>query len=264
MVLNGETRLFPIIGDPIAQVRSPEFLGAILERRGANAIVPPLQVKPADLADTVRVLKRGASVHGILATVPHKVAMLEHADELSERAAFVGSVNILCRRAGCWVADNVDGVGYVTGIRHEGFEVAGQQVLLVGVGGAGAAVALEFLQQGAALLAIHDLNTQRRDSMIQRLQDRFPGRVTVGSDDPGGFDLVANVTPVGMRDGDPYPVTVEKLQARQFVAEAITKPAVSPLIAYARELGCRTMVGAGMFNAQAEILVDFMLETTQD
>lgn len=259
MQLNGETRLFPIVGDPIAQVRSPQFLSEILARRSINAIVPPMHVKPVDLAVVMGVLRSTQNVGGIVVTIPHKVTCLSYCDAVSERAAFVGSVNIIRKTAdGKLVGDNVDGIGYLDGIANEGGRVEAKRFLLVGVGGAGAAVAFEVLQRGASYLAIHDLNTERRDAIIQRLAAKFPNKVGVGSPDPTGFDFVANVTPVGMREGDAYPVDVRKLQAHQFVADAITRPEVSPLVAYARQLGCNTMLGAGMFNAEAEILVDFM------
>ena len=70
---------------------------------------------------------------------------------------------------------------------------------------------------------------------------------------------MANATPLGMREGDPLPVDVAKLAADQFVADVVTKPDPSPLIAEARRIGCATMPGAGMFDAQAQLLVDRML-----
>ena len=77
--------------------------------------------------------------------------------------------------------------------------------------------------------------------------------------DPRGFDLVANATPLGMKEGDPLPVDVGKFLPRQFVADVVTRPAVPPLIAAARAAGCKTMAGIGMFNAQSELLVDLLL-----
>ena len=259
--INGETKLFPILGDPIAQVRSPEFLTGILHRREENAIVPPMHVTPDKLVETVDILKAMQNVHGLVITVPHKIPSLKVCDAVSERAKFVGSVNIIRKQSdGSLYGDNVDGIGYMDGIKKEGFEVQGKRALLIGAGGAGSAVAFEILQRGAAYLAIFDVDADRLNSLVSRLNARFPGRVGAGDQNPTGFDLVANVTPVGMRAGDPYPVAVERLTGAQFVADAITKPAVSPMVEYARSLGCNTMVGAGMFNAEAEILVDFMLK----
>ena len=99
----------------------------------------------------------------------------------------------------------------------------------------------------------------RRDGVLARLGERLPGRVAADGADPSGVDLVANATPLGMREGDPFPVDVAKLPAGQFVADVVTKPDPSPLIAEARRIGCATMPGAGMFDAQAQLLVDRML-----
>jgi len=257
---NGETRVFPIVGDPIAQVRSPAFLSDILAARGENALVVPALVAPADLDAFIAGHKGVGNSGGLVITVPHKAAALAHCDAPSERAAFAGSVNVIARMAdGRWRGDNTDGLGCLNGVAAEGFDIAGKRALLVGVGGAGAAIAYEILARGAAHLAIHEIDTAKRDAMIARLDGLFPGRVSAGSADPTNHDFIMNATPVGMRPGDPLPVDAARLVPGQFVADAITKPAETPLIAAARALGCATMPGAGMFNAQAEILVDTLL-----
>ncbi|MBT9385660.1 shikimate dehydrogenase [Pseudooceanicola sp. CBS1P-1] len=260
MQLDGETILFPIIGDPIAQVRSPRYLTEILAARGVNAIVPPVHVHRDHVAATLESFRHLQNLRGVVVTIPHKIASIECCDVVSERARFVGSVNVIHKDAeGRLIGDNVDGYGYLDGIRALGFEVKDKCALLVGAGGAGSAVAYEILDRGAAHLSIADLDATRRDRIIAALDARFPGRVGPGSDDPTGMDLVANVTPCGMRAGDPFPADPAKMHAGQFVADAITRPEVSPMVAAARALGCKTMTGAGMFNAEAERLVDFLL-----
>jgi shikimate dehydrogenase len=262
--LDAETRLFLIIGDPIAQVKSPAFLSEILARRGANALVVPAHVGAADLPAFMRSVRLMQNLDGIVVTVPHKFSALDYCDLPTERAAFVGSVNVLRRLPdGRWDGDNLDGVGYLDGIAKEGFSVAGKSALLVGAGGAGSAIALEILERGATRLAIHDADAERRDRLVAKLAGRFPGRAELGNADPTGFDLVANATPMGMQEGDPLPVDTARLSKHQFVADVITRPAVSPLVQRARELGCGTMMGVGMFNAQAELLVDRMLGQEQ-
>lgn len=258
--ISGETQLFPILGDPIAQVRSPEFLTKILHRREVNGIVPPMHVVPDKFQAVMQHLRSVKNVHGVVITIPHKIAALESCDLVSERAQFIGSVNIIRKlKDGRFYGDNVDGIGYLDGILKEGFSMSGKRALLIGAGGAGSAVAFEILARGASHLTIFDVDNARLTSLVERLSERFPSKVSIGDNNPTGFDLIANVTPVGMRPNDPYPVLVEHLNEQQFVADAITKPEVSPMVEYARALGCNTMVGAGMFNAEAEILVDFML-----
>lgn len=263
VTLNGETRLYYVIGDPIGQVKSPASLTAILVGRGANALVVPAHVAVTDFPTFMEAATATKNVDGLVVTVPHKIAALAFAEDISERAHFAGSTNVMRRLAsGGWGCDNTDGIGYLDGAAKEGFDCGGKTALLVGAGGAGSAIAYEILARGAAHLSVHDVDTDRRDRVIARLTERFPGRVGTGSADPAGFDLVANATPLGMREGDPLPVDIARLAAIQFVADVITRPEISPLIAAARIVGAATMPGAGMFNAQAELLVDRLLGTT--
>lgn len=258
-VPSGSTRLFPVVGDPITQVRSPDTITRILAGRAVDAAVIPMHVPTADVAGLLGALFRVRNIGGVLVTVPHKSAALMLCSHATERAAFAQAVNVMRRTNSGWQGDNTDGLGCLDGIRRQGFSVAGKQALLVGCGGAGSAIALEILVRGAALLAIHDIDPLRRDEFLAKLSARFPGKVVVGGPDPSGYDLVVNATPMGMSPPDPLPIDVSKLQAWQFVACVITKPAVSPLIAEARRRGCGTMTGIGMFDAQAETLVEFLL-----
>ncbi len=260
MRLDGETRLIPILGDPIAQVKSPALLSDRLAAEGANAIVPPVHVRAEDFRAAVEGLKRIGNLDGFVITIPHKFVAAEVCDRLSDRAAFLGSANVVRREAdGAWFGDHCDGQGYVAGVRAQGARVEGAAVLLIGAGGAGSAIAYEFLNQGAASVAVHDADAARRAALIARLEARFPGRARAGGWSPKGFDLVANATPMGMRPEDPFPADPAQLEARQFVADCVTRPEETPMILRARALGCATMIGLGMFNGVAERMADFFL-----
>ncbi len=260
-LLSGETLVVPIVGDPLAQVKSPDDITRAFAARNRNAVVIPLQIAGADLDAMIAGLTPSGSVGGIIATVPHKFGLAAHCTTLTDRARFIGSVNVARRNAnGTWHGDQVDGAAYVAAIRATGGEPTGRRVLQVGAGGAGSAIALALLEAGAAELTLHDADPARRDGLIDRLQARFPHQVVrAGSTDPAGFDLVAHATPMGMRAGDPYPVDVQRLKPDTFVADVVTKPAVPPLVEAARRLGCGTSTGSDMFEAVAGLIVDFLL-----
>lgn len=257
--LSGATRLHLIVGDPIAQVQSPAFVTKAFVERGANALLAPAHVTPADLAGFLAGLALARNVDGLIVTVPHKFACFGHCTSTTDRARFLGAVNVMRRTRQGWHGDMVDGLGFVGGIKAEGFDPTGKKALLVGAGGAGTAIALSLMEAGIAELAIHDADTARRDALIARLQARFGAAVRAGNDDPSGFDLVANATPMGMQPSDPYPVQVDKLTGSQFVGCVITAPAASPLVVAARKLGCKTQVGGGMFANLLHLMVDFLL-----
>lgn len=260
--LNGATRVIGIIGDPIAQVKSPSGVTQALIDRGVNAVVIPLHVAPADLEAVIQTAQRVRNFDGFIITVPHKLATYPLCATATERAHFLQGVNVLRRDPdGRWHGDHADGLGFVEAQRRAGCALQGRGVLLAGAGGAGSAIAQAVLEAGAARLAIHDGDTVRRDALIARLAAVFGDRVRAGSADPRGFDVVFNATPAGMRADDPLPVDASGLHGGMFVGDVITMPAVTPLLEAARALGCRTQVGAGMFAAVCERMVDFLLES---
>lgn len=259
--LSGATHVIAIIGDPIAQVKSPSGVTQRLIDHGVNAVVVPIHVTPADLEGCVRGLGLAKNFDGIIVTVPHKLETYRLCASATERAHFLGGVNVLRRNAdGSWHGDHVDGLGFVEAQRAEGCVLEQRRVLLVGAGGAGSAIAQSVLDAGAAELAVHDGETAKRDALIQRLQARYGDRVRAGNSDPSGFHVVFNATPAGMRAGDALPVEADKLTGEMFVGDVITAPAVTPLLEIARSKGCRTQVGAGMFAAVCERMVAFLLE----
>ena len=261
IALSGATRLVPIIGDPIAQVKSPASVTAELARRGCDAIVVPVHVVAADVDAFIRAAALVRNLDGIIATVPHKFAAYRHCRTATPRARFLGAVNTLRRRRdGGWHGDALDGEAFVAAMRAAERDPRGKDALLVGAGGAGSAIALALLEAGAASLAVHDADAPRRDALVTRLAERFPGRVRPGSTDPSRYSLVANATPMGMRDTDPLPLDVARLAPSSFVGDVVTAPAVTPLIAAARQAGCETQTGVDMFSAVMTLIVDFLLE----
>ncbi len=260
MMLDGETRVIAIIGDPIAQVKSPGGVTAALAARGRNAVVIPVRVSVPDVDTFVRGFSCARNGDGILVTVPHKFAAYRHCTTATPRAHLLGAVNVMRRNAdGSWHGDQLDGAGFVDGVRAAGGEPSGRRALMAGAGGAGSAIALALLDAGVSVMAIHDDDPRRRDALVEKLRGAHGERAVVGSVDPTGFSLVVNATPAGMRAADPLPFDIGKLAADMFVGDVITRPAVTPLIAAARASGCMTQAGGGMFDAVSKLLVDFLL-----
>jgi len=260
----GATRLHVIVGDPIAQVRSPAGVSAAFAARGHDAILVPVQVAPVDLADFLSVATRLKNLDGIVVTIPHKFACYQACASATARAHFLKTVNLMRRRPdGAWHGDMVDGLGFVGAARAKGIDPRGMRALLVGAGGAGSAIALELVEAGVSELAIHDSLTERRDALIDRLNGLRKAPVRAGTRDPQGFDFVANATPAGMKDGDPLPVDVARLAPSAYCGCVITKPEVSPFIAAAQKLGRVTGTGTDMYQQHQSIMVDFLLGTDE-
>lgn len=258
--LNGATRLHFIVGDPIAQVKSPAGVSEAFARHGRNAVCVPAHVAPADLAVWLRGASLAQNVDGIIVTVPHKFAAAALCDTLSERAAFLQAVNVMRRDPqGGWHGDMFDGLAFVTAMQHKACTPAGKRALLAGAGGAGSAIAHALVLAGVRELAIHDPDAQRRSTLVERLAGLGRCAVRHGGADPSGYDLVLNATPAGMREDDPLPVDATRLESGMFCGCVITAPAVTRFIALAQARGCNTMTGADMFAQVRDLMVRFLL-----
>jgi shikimate dehydrogenase len=253
--ISGETRLIAVLGDPVAQVRAPGLVNPLLAELGVNTVVIPVHAAPAELDDVVRGLKAARNVTGLLVTVPHKIAMLRHADEHSRAATLAGSTNALRRRRdGSWHADNFDGAGFVAGLKAAGHAPAGRTVALVGAGGAGVAIAPALLSAGVARLSVSDLDHDRARTLAERLAAVWPGQVeAVDRPRVRDADLAVNATPLGLRPTDELPFDPSAVRPDAVVADIIMKPRQTRLLRTAAELGRAVHFGEPMLAHQVEL-----------
>jgi shikimate dehydrogenase len=258
--LNGETRLFPIIGDPIIYVKSPERLTSGFATRGHNGICVPMQVPEGDLDIVMHGLTRIRNIDGLLVTMPHKFAAYTYCATSSERSRLLNVVSVMRRNAdSSWHGDMLDGLAFVQAQKDQGAQPEGARVLLVGAGGAGSAIAISLLESGVRELIIHDTNAARLAELMELVADLGRSRITAGPPDPTGCDMVCNATPMGMAEGDPLPVAADLLAPSMFVGDVIAGHGETPLLAAARAAGCKTANGDQMVEAAQEMMLDFML-----
>src|SRR5262249_52299223 len=154
-------------------------------------------------------------------TMPHKVTTIPLVDVVSTAAAIAGSCNAVLRRAdGTLVADMFDGIGFARGVRRQGFDFAGTSCLVVGAGGVGSAIAAAIAAERPRALALCDVAPGVAEGLAARLRRHYPGlAVELPTNDPAGYDLVVNATPLGMKAGDPLPFDVAQLSPATFVGE---------------------------------------------
>jgi shikimate dehydrogenase len=257
--ISGETRLYMIIGDPIAQVGSPGVFNAAFRRLETKAVLVPVHVASEGLDALLRGLRAIRNLDGIVVTVPHKIAVLPFLDHVEANGRRVGAVNaVRIERDGAWIGDNFDGVGCVRGLEKAGHRLAGRGALIVGAGGAGRAVAHAFADAGVTRMRICDLDAGRADDLAESLRGHHPSlRVEAGQPDPAGFDIVANCTPLGMRAEDPFPINPARIDAGALVVDAILKLPVSPLLEAAAARGSPTQAGRAMLEGQVEAVLGF-------
>jgi shikimate dehydrogenase len=257
--VNGATRLYGIIGDPIAQVRSPAAFNEKFRSLGVNAVLVPLHAQAADFADCMRGLKALANLDGILVTLPHKISVIAHVDLVLPAARRIGAMNALRRESdGTWSGDMFDGKGFLGGLRASAVDPKGRAIMLIGAGGAGSAIADALAEAGAATITIFDRNASKADALVRTVAQSHPQcRASNGQPTVAGMDVLINATPTGMTPGDGLPAQLGAFDRSLFVADIIPNPEITPLLARAKESGCRTMGGQAMVAGQVDALLKF-------
>lgn len=192
---------------------------------------------------------------GLNITYPFKQAILPLLDELSDEARGIGAVNTVVLKDGKRVGHNTDCLGFAEGLRRGLPDVARRQVVQMGAGGAGSAVAHALLGEGVERLVLFEVDAARAQALVDNLNAHFgAGRAVVGTDLATALaeaDGLVNTTPVGMAKLPGTPLPVALLHARLWVAEIIYFPLETELLRAARALGCRTLDGSNMAVFQA-------------
>jgi shikimate dehydrogenase len=260
MEITGNTRLYGIVADPVSQVKTPQTMRKVFDQRGTDGVLVPMHVTPENLPAFVQGLRGVLNFGGMIATVPHKTAMVDLCDDITPAARLVGAVNIVRRNVdGSLSGDILDGQGFLGGLRQQDIEPKDLRVFLSGAGGAAKAIAFALADAGVARLDLYNRTQAKVQDIITRLQAVYPmvAMAAVGAS-PVGYDLLINATSLGMRPEDPFPFDVSGLSAEQIVAEIIMTPTLTPLLAAAQEKGCRIQYGLPMLECQIELMADFM------
>jgi len=264
-IINGHTELIAHIGYPTHSFKSPMIYNPYFEHADINAVVVPMGCQSPDYPDFLRAVFRLTNIRGALITMPHKVVTVDLLDEVTPSVRVAGACNAVRRTTdGRLLGDNFDGEGFVRGVRLKGLELVGARALVVGCGGVGCAIAASLAAAGVGTMHLFDVNPDTANALAQRLRTHFPAIAAhTGSNDPAGFDLVVNATPMGMNEGDPLPVDVERLQPNTFVGEVVMRTEMTAFLNAAQARGCRVQVGTDMLFEQIPAYLEFFgLPTT--
>jgi len=192
---------------------------------------------------------------GLNITFPCKQAILPLLDELADEARGIGAVNTVVLKDGKRIGHNTDCLGFAEGFRRGLADAPRHQVVQMGAGGAGAAVAHALLAEGVGQLTVFDVELARAQALVDNLNAHFDGtRARVGHELEGALanaDGLVNTTPMGMAKLPGMPVPKALLRAQMWVAEIVYFPLETELLREARALGCRTLDGSNMAVFQA-------------
>jgi len=243
-----------VIGNPVAHSRSPRLHRHWLARYGIAGDYVPLHVLEQDLRQVIEALPRMGFV-GVNITIPHKVAVMELADHISDRAILIGAANTLIFRSDGKVhADNTDGYGFIANLRQgaPGWRADAGPAALLGAGGAARAVIEALLEAGVPEIMI----ANRTRPKAEALRHEFGARLHVVDWVQAGnmiedAALVVNTTSLGMTGQAELRIPLDGLHPGQVVTDLVYSPLKTRLLAEAEAAGCDTVDGLGMLLHQA-------------
>ncbi|WP_277183296.1 shikimate dehydrogenase [Caballeronia sp. BR00000012568055] len=258
-MITGHTAIIAHIGFPTHSFKSPMIYNPYFEHAGVDTVVVPMSCQADPFPAFLKSVFTLDNVRGALITMPHKVTTAGLVDAVTPAVKIAGSCNAVRRDAdGRLVGDMFDGEGFVRGVRLKGCKLEGARVLVVGTGGVGSAIAASLAAAGIALLALYDARAESAQGLRDRIAAHYPKlELSTGSNDPAGYDLVVNATPMGMNEGDPLPVDVERISPDTFVGEVVMKTEMTAFLKAVQARGCRFQVGSDMLFEQIPAYLEF-------
>ena len=264
-MIGGSTGLIAHLGFPTHAFKAPSIYNPYFEQAGIDAVVVPMGCRAEHYAGFLRAVFTLENIRGALITMPHKVTTMALLDDASPTARIAGACNAVRRSAdGRLQGDMFDGVGFVRGLQRKGCEVAGARALVVGAGGVGSAIAASLAAAGVAAMGLYDTHAPSAHALQHRLCLHYPALMAeTCTNDPAGFDIVVNATPLGMNDGDPMPMDVSRIAPAAFVGEVVMKQQMTAFLQAAQARGCRFQFGTDMLFEQIPAYLEFFgLPTT--
>lgn len=243
-----------VIGCPVAHSKSPQLQRHWLSAHGIAGHYVPMHVEPEDLETVIRTLPKAGFV-GANVTIPHKEAMMQIADKVTDRAKLMGAANTLIfRKDGSILADNTDGYGFITNLQQgaPNWDPTSGPAVVLGAGGACRAVVASLIEVGTPEILLTNRTRERAD----QLRKEFGKRIRVVDWVQAGniieeANLLVNTTSLGMVGKPRLRVPLDGLRPEMVVTDLIYTPLKTNLLQVAEEVGCTVVDGLGMLLHQA-------------
>lgn len=257
--VNGKTRVYAIVGDPIEQVRSPEMVTWEMQKRDHNAVLIPMHIARDEFDTVMPHIMRMRNLDGLIFTIPFKAQAIALAKTLGPQASQIGAINALKKHSnGAWSGEIFDGIGCVEAFKQRGITLQDKRLQLIGLGGAGSAICVALAYEKPKLLRLFDINAQTTERMAKMVNTISPQTVVeVGLPLAEGIDILLNASPVGMLSDARLPLAVEQFKKELIVFDAIVMPENTPLLSLAQDCGCQVVRGREMMLGQISKIVDY-------
>jgi len=257
-----------VFGDPVAHSLSPQMQNAALKHCKIDMQYGRFHIRANELRSALHVLTELDFI-GVSLTVPHKIAAVNHIDDVDESARGLGAVNTIKIDNGKLRGFNTDGRGFSRAIREEfSVDLRDLRVMVLGAGGAGRAVAMQCAKESCERLVIANRTFEKAKLLATELQDFFTGPKVFGPVPRlqaipleeatirfqiGNVDLIVNATPLGLNRADTSPIPARLLAPHVMVYDTVYSSNRTPFVSAAIEAGARAANGLSMLLHQGAL-----------
>lgn len=267
---------FSVFGDPVNHSRSPQMHNPGLEAAGVGSQYVRFHILPEELNGALGALKKAGFI-GTNITIPHKGAVFEAVDDMTEVARRIGAVNTVAIDGEQLIGHNTDAPGMKRAIREEfSIDLTDLRIMLIGAGGgAGKAAAVQCAMDQCERLVLVNRTVEKAKALVEDLDDLFvdpdklegpvdrlvaiPWEEKAMERELDQIDLIINATSVGMKRTDPEVVPSHLIRPHHLVYDMVYAPARTRLIADAKAAGARAANGLGMLLWQGALSFEFWL-----
>ncbi|MSQ47394.1 MAG: shikimate dehydrogenase [Deltaproteobacteria bacterium] len=258
-MIDGQTRIIGIFGDPIAHTRSPAMHNAAFRACNLPYAYVPFLVLPKELARAVRSI-RSLNLVGVNVTVPHKERVVRHLDALSTEAELCGAVNTIVNRNGELFGDNTDGRGFLASLQERGFSPRRREVILIGAGGSARAVLVSLTRAGCKQVTIVNRTWANAQALVRTYRSVGKTRLEALSLEAlrepellGSAALVINSTSVGLHGESFFPLAYEATSRTCVFYDLLYRPDLTSFLKPAKKTRRPVYDGRGMLLHQGAL-----------
>lgn len=262
-VINSDTILFGVIGQPIKHSKSPIMQNRAFSESNINAAYLAFHIAPDQLAQFVQGAK-AMGMGGFNVTIPHKLAIMEHLDEIDEDAKALGAVNTVVNRDGRLIGYNTDGIGYVRSLKDEAIaDISGKNIVVIGAGGASRGIIHALLKESPAQVIVANRTVDKAFQLVESLScpaETILKAIALNEVNNvlGEAHIIINTTSIGMYPHvDDMPIDLTDVQAGTVVSDLIYNPLETKLVQEAKAKGCIGHGGLGMFINQGAFAFEY-------
>lgn len=260
------TRLFGLIGHPVAHSLSPKIQNELIDTCGGDAVYLAFDIEKDDVGSVMQAV-RAMRIGGLNVTAPYKEAVMPYLDSLDGTAQRYHAVNVIQNIDGHLRGYNVDIAGVLKFFEVKGVPICGKDVLVLGAGGLARALLNGLSAEKAGSLTVFNRTAEKAQELARRTEEEW-GFPICAEPEAKAYDLVINATSAGMHpqeDACPVPFPCPWIDSHTIVFDSIYNPSETVLLKESKRLGAKTYNGLGMLVLQAllsyEIFTDQKLES---